>query len=589
MLGKYPQIAWLLGGIVVASGVAGTYLYRQGQLPVPRQEIAADTDPADKGAHEQMEADTGETGREAEKVALVLPKFDILRIEPDGSAVIAGAAPGTKTVELLVDGRVVARTESSLNGDFVFALEEPLGPGAYELTLRGISLDGRTVASDETGIVNIPEANTGQNDVIAMVNREGAAPRILQKPDSVEGDATQPQADAEAEAEAVDEGTASPPGDDGTGDRTIAAGDATDDEKSEMAATAGSRKGDRVAEETGTADAVAPDEAAVMVEAVDVEDDRLFVAGSGEPGRVVNIYIDDELLGTATIGPKRTFLLEAVKPLSDGEYEIRADMLEPGSGEVARRAAVRLIHETPGPVPDKGETVVAEATAESAGDPDEETETAMADAPDEPAGEPAVADVSEAAADTGSGEKAPAEMRPEAAGTDEPEVAATEPPPAGSDAVVDEDASEGMTVVAKKMPARETGASADGDAGASGEGVSAGGRPEKLERGHGEGTTVIARSEMPPASGESEPVVAEAEPAPAREQALAALPVVRTGDTVIIRRGDNLWRISRRMLGQGIRYTVIFDANRDQIRDPDLIYPGQVFDVPDEQGVTDRS
>ena len=44
--------------------------------------------------------------------------------------------------------------------------------------------------------------------------------------------------------------------------------------------------------------------------------------------------------------------------------------------------------------------------------------------------------------------------------------------------------------------------------------------------------------------------------------------------------GNSLWRIARRTLGKGIRYTVIFEANRDQIKDPDLIYPGQIFIVP---------
>lgn len=45
-------------------------------------------------------------------------------------------------------------------------------------------------------------------------------------------------------------------------------------------------------------------------------------------------------------------------------------------------------------------------------------------------------------------------------------------------------------------------------------------------------------------------------------------------------RGDNLWNIARAHYGEGLRYTVIFDANKGQIRDPDLIYPGQVFSVP---------
>lgn len=50
---------------------------------------------------------------------------------------------------------------------------------------------------------------------------------------------------------------------------------------------------------------------------------------------------------------------------------------------------------------------------------------------------------------------------------------------------------------------------------------------------------------------------------------------------VIIRRGDNLWTISRRVYGRGIQYTRIFDANREKISNPNLIFPGQVFDLPE--------
>jgi LysM domain len=45
-------------------------------------------------------------------------------------------------------------------------------------------------------------------------------------------------------------------------------------------------------------------------------------------------------------------------------------------------------------------------------------------------------------------------------------------------------------------------------------------------------------------------------------------------------RGDNLWNIARAHYGEGFRFTTIFDANKDQIRDPNLIYPGQVFSIP---------
>lgn len=49
---------------------------------------------------------------------------------------------------------------------------------------------------------------------------------------------------------------------------------------------------------------------------------------------------------------------------------------------------------------------------------------------------------------------------------------------------------------------------------------------------------------------------------------------------IIVQPGNSLWRIARRTLGEGLAYTVIYDANKNQIRDPDLIYPGQIFQVP---------
>ena len=53
---------------------------------------------------------------------------------------------------------------------------------------------------------------------------------------------------------------------------------------------------------------------------------------------------------------------------------------------------------------------------------------------------------------------------------------------------------------------------------------------------------------------------------------------------VVVQPGNSLWRIARRVYGRGIEHTVIFQANRDQIREPELIYPGQIFVVPKPQG-----
>jgi nucleoid-associated protein YgaU len=53
------------------------------------------------------------------------------------------------------------------------------------------------------------------------------------------------------------------------------------------------------------------------------------------------------------------------------------------------------------------------------------------------------------------------------------------------------------------------------------------------------------------------------------------------GETqVVVQPGNSLWRIARRTYGAGMRFTLLYEANKDQIRDPDLIYPGQLFVLP---------
>jgi nucleoid-associated protein YgaU len=100
--------------------------------------------------------------------------------------------------------------------------------------------------------------------------------------------------------------------------------------------------------------------------------------------------------------------------------------------------------------------------------------------------------------------------------------------------------------------------------------------------------------EAPVAVADAPAPVSAPEPAPAAPPAAEAEPVptmvgVAIGDPdadrfasgkAIIRRGDNLWTIARRVYGDGVKYTTIYEANTGQIRDPDWIYPGQVFELP---------
>ncbi|MAI05935.1 MAG: hypothetical protein CBC47_02205 [Alphaproteobacteria bacterium TMED87] len=55
---------------------------------------------------------------------------------------------------------------------------------------------------------------------------------------------------------------------------------------------------------------------------------------------------------------------------------------------------------------------------------------------------------------------------------------------------------------------------------------------------------------------------------------------LKPGQITVVK-GNSLWRIARRVYGEGVMYTLIYDANQGKIIDPDLIYPGQIFNIPD--------
>lgn len=53
-----------------------------------------------------------------------------------------------------------------------------------------------------------------------------------------------------------------------------------------------------------------------------------------------------------------------------------------------------------------------------------------------------------------------------------------------------------------------------------------------------------------------------------------------SGRTYTVKSGDCLWKIAKQFYGNGAQYTKIYNANKDKIKNPNLIYPGQVFTIP---------
>lgn len=99
-------------------------------------------------------------------------------------------------------------------------------------------------------------------------------------------------------------------------------------------------------------------------------------------------------------------------------------------------------------------------------------------------------------------------------------------------------------------------------------------------------TATADTPEMPAAAPAAAPV-AEGTAAPAAPATVATAPLtpapagaIRAPVTVTVQPGFTLWGIAEGQYGSGFNYVQVFEANRDRIRDPDLIYPGQVFALP---------
>jgi len=63
-------------------------------------------------------------------------------------------------------------------------------------------------------------------------------------------------------------------------------------------------------------------------------------------------------------------------------------------------------------------------------------------------------------------------------------------------------------------------------------------------------------------------------------EAAGAGPAAAAGGTYTVQKGDTLSKISKQYYGDPNKYNRIFEANRDQLEDPDRIFPGQVLKIP---------
>lgn len=358
----------------------------------------------------------------ADNLNIEVPSFDVLRVEPDGDVVIAGRAAANSTIEVVNGSKILGTSHANEHGDFVVVFDNKLKAGDYQLVLRATGPDSKVATSLQTAIVSVPQSDNG--DLLALVEEPGQASRMISLPQGKASESDNNNSENSTQ-----------------GNNIIADNKSASDKN--YLASAQKNTSDKNTEKNA-------ENKPISVEAVEIEGETIYVAGSALLGRRVNVYANDIVLGSSEVSAEKRFLVRSNKHLEVGDYIIRADLLD-NKNEIIASARVPFHRES-------GEYIAAVA-------------------PDRTSAQPT-----------------PAE---------------TVSPPKSSTADHED-------------------------------------QPKHIAKDS------VQEAALEPAHG-----------------------------SIIIRKGDNLWTISKRNYGRGTRYTTIYSANRDQIKNPDLIWPGQVFTMPE--------
>ena len=232
-----------------------------------------------------------EAAAKSEKTPAVLanpakPEFDVVRINPDGDAVIAGrATPGAK-IQILDGGKPIGTVTADSRGEWVFLPNKPLPSGKRELGLTMSSPDGKVVESDSIVILSVPTRSGAKKDQASVANadktgeikgplavlvpKDGKGPsRVLQKPTEKEG----------------------------------------------------VRKGN------------------LSIGVVDYDEKgKVSIGGKAKSGEQVQVYLDNKIVGRAKASPDGEWRVEPEENVSPGIYKLRADSVS--SGRVTARVEI---------------------------------------------------------------------------------------------------------------------------------------------------------------------------------------------------------------------------------------------------------
>ena len=411
---------------------------------------------------------------------VAVPRFDLVRIEDDGSALIAGLAEGTGYVILSVDGVELPGARADLNGSGQFVIFAFLPPKLtpQELRLHLYTEGGNgLVASDEIVFVAAAPKTQNQEEVVASVSEDTA------------------EVDAQLEAVTQTEEVVASVSED-TAEIDPQPDSVIQTEASAVSATTKVLLVDETGvkilqdgEETGPFITVSIDTISYNLEG------DVSISGRAAGQGFVRIYLDNRAIITSQISDSGYWTVDLLN-VEAGIYTLRVDELD-SVGDVLSRSETPFKREEP--------TELAALMAETA------------------------------------------------------------------EVVVDDAA------VAERVAV----ASNNVKAGTAGELQ----KEPKLTQ-----TVVDVQAQVEDLAGSTSDIYFEVEVSGASSKGVGGEPVEldaslrapsATFRVKTVQPGSTLWAIAKESYGAGIEYFKVFDANKERIRDPDLIYPGQVFEIPD--------
>jgi nucleoid-associated protein YgaU len=472
----------------------------------------------------------GPGAEEGGPAAIPHPAFDVVRAEADGRVLVAGTAAAGHHVRVEVDRRPQAAGRADPRGSFVLFLELPRAFAPRVLDLVATGPDGTERRSVESIVLAPPRLGEEPAPDLALAPPEDPAPELA---------LARPQAPALPETDGNTPETR-------LSDEAQPAGIEEENPEPQALAAAPAEQGGNAAQAPVIAGETAPGSAALP----------LAQAGRPLSPQVPGAQADAARAAPAAQSAQSAETAPVAQAAERAPAPRAADSASGPAVEAAAGAAAAPVAAAPGAAAPSG------GAAQRAGPPG--TARAVARAPAVLiAGEQGVRLMQPSAPGRAADRVVVDVISYDADGTVRLEGRGAPPPPA-----VDR-----VRIYLDNAPVQDAPIAEDGTWRIPLTDVATGVYTLRVDQIDPAGN-VVSRFETPfKREDPAELARLSAESPQAEGQVKASVITVQPGYT--------LWGIADDRYGSGLDYVAIFEANDDQIRDPDLIYPGQVFDLPD--------